>query len=351
MTCTYTLEGIFESVPETKKLAVDRPAGTFSKAEWIKFASDFCERVNAPEPSDAAEVTDDVKYPSMKLVDILARELKVWPDPEWASIGQSNSGTLHKSTNWAVECGWTREAYTMADDWTRAHVTYAEWQAAVDALNDPKVVDLEIDWSKQPEGFPLWLEGANKDHRKHSGWYRSFGQIFEGADGGQWRACREGQFFTVHRKPEPKVVEWDGVGTPPDGVTVEIKRGNCSWIEGDEWQIGKTATVMSSFTNSRGLVIASVQFPGGHCECILTGCLSPSRISELEPVKDNKECPEFLKSRIESLEAELAQAHEKLKQEIVLEVCDNVIVGLGLGLQNRFDLSGGRRITLKRKGN
>ena len=59
---------------------------------------------------------------------------------------------------------------------------------------------MNIDWSKAPEGFPLWLEGTNEEHRKHSGWYRDAGQVFEGAYGGQWRACREGQFFTIHRK-------------------------------------------------------------------------------------------------------------------------------------------------------
>lgn len=70
----------------------------------------------------------------MKLVDILARELKVWPNDEYESIGQSCTGTLHKSPNWLLECGWTKEAYTMADDWSRVHVTRAQWQAAVDAL-------------------------------------------------------------------------------------------------------------------------------------------------------------------------------------------------------------------------
>lgn len=70
----------------------------------------------------------------MKLVDILARELKVWPDDEYHSIGQACNGTLHKSPNWNVDCGWTKEAYTMADDWSRVFVYREEWQAAADAL-------------------------------------------------------------------------------------------------------------------------------------------------------------------------------------------------------------------------
>lgn len=78
---------------------------------------------------------------------------------------------------------------------------------------------IDIDWSKAPEGFPLWLEGTNEEHRKHSGWYRDAGQVFEGASGGQWRACREGQFFTVHRNLEPSI--WTGEGLPPVGTVCE----------------------------------------------------------------------------------------------------------------------------------
>lgn len=143
MTYTYTLEGIFESVPETKKLAVVRPAGTFSKAEWIKFASDFCDRVNAPDPGD------DVKSPSMKLVDILARELKVWPEGSLAATQdgdgeinqQSESGRpefCERLDQWKAGpgrlCIFSHEKLILAEDYTTAIVTRAEWQAAVVAL-------------------------------------------------------------------------------------------------------------------------------------------------------------------------------------------------------------------------
>ena len=77
-----------------------------------------------------------------------------------------------------------------------------------------------------------------------------------------------------------RIPVWNGEGLPPVGLDVEIKRGNCTWIDGDEWQIGKTATVMASFLNSRDIEMASVQFPGGHCECILARCLSPIRTAE-----------------------------------------------------------------------
>ena len=146
----------------------------------------------------------------MKLVDILAWELKVWPEGVLA-IEQDKRGTcLFRLDGEPIP----NYVGSLADDAETAKVTRAEWQAAVDALN------------------------------------------------------------------APKVVEWDGVGLPPVGLDVEIKRGNCTWIDGDEWQIGKTATVMASFLNSRDIEMASVQFPGGHCECILARCLSPIRTAE-----------------------------------------------------------------------
>lgn len=145
MTYTYTLEGIFESVPETKRLAVDRPCGTFSKAEWIKFASDFCERVNAPEPSDNAEADDNVKSPSMKLVDILARELKVWPEGIECLSQLKVTGYIINGKGFD---GRSFDALQIADETlvAGAIVTRFEWQAAVDALNADRV-----EYSPKPE--------------------------------------------------------------------------------------------------------------------------------------------------------------------------------------------------------
>ena len=71
-----------------------------------------------------------------------------------------------------------------------------------------------------------------------------------------------------------------GEWLPPAGIDVEVHRGSCTWIEKDEWQIGKTAQVMSSFINSQGHGIAAIQFPSGHCECILSACLRKIRTPE-----------------------------------------------------------------------
>lgn len=165
----------------------------------------------------------------MKLLDILARELKAWPegvDSVWQS---SCDNEIYFDSD-------VRPFYTSLnaeDSGDRgAVITQAEWQAAVEALNQS---ELDAVLAKNEQ-----LAAARAE----------------------------------------RIPVWNGEGLPPVGLDVEIKRGNCTWIDGDEWQIGKTATVMASFLNSRDIKMASVQFPGGHCECILARCLSPIRTAE-----------------------------------------------------------------------
>ncbi|KRC97724.1 hypothetical protein ASE33_04085 [Pseudomonas sp. Root9] len=110
---------------------------------------------------------------------------------------------------------------------------------------------MNIEWSKAPEGFPLWLEGTNEEHRKHSGWYRDAGQVFEGAYGGQWRACREGQFFTVHRNPGPS--NWTGEGMPPVGIEIEANMPPRGYRESHEWR--RVKVVHGALPDSPGEVL------------------------------------------------------------------------------------------------
>lgn len=84
----------------------------------------------------------------MKLVDILARKMKVWPDDGTDVVGQAIDGCLHMGAACAPCRGYTVETYKMSSDWGGSDVTRAEWQAAVDALNAPKVVE----WDEF--GFP-----------------------------------------------------------------------------------------------------------------------------------------------------------------------------------------------------
>lgn len=83
----------------------------------------------------------------MKLVDILARELTEWAGDVGAITQDKLTGELLDYYHCPLRGGNEREVSSIADDAGEAHdgasgaaVTRADWQAAVDALNAPKVV-------------------------------------------------------------------------------------------------------------------------------------------------------------------------------------------------------------------
>lgn len=221
----------------------------------------------------------------MKLVDILARDLKIWPEGISAITQGLNTGMLRdenfdeiKGAGYlkiAEDSGFHRSISTP----NAAIITRAQWQAAVDALKTKKEKIMAIDWSKAPKDFPLWLEGTNEDHCKHSGWYRERGAVYEGAAGGQWRAWREGQFFTVHRKPESDA--WTGEGLPPVGATVEIHRGKWNIRIDSECFLGIPVTVAAAFKMGSGTEMIAVDGgPSIGCEVFRAECARPIRTPE-----------------------------------------------------------------------
>lgn len=85
----------------------------------------------------------------------------------------------------------------------------------------------EIDWSKAPEGFPLWLEDIRPERlgdRQHDRSCWAFDKNGEYAlytprgIPGWWAASRKNIDFKVHERPAP----WIGAGLPPVGIDVEI---------------------------------------------------------------------------------------------------------------------------------
>ena len=92
----------------------------------------------------------------MKLVDILARELKVWPE-NCECVWQVLSGRLAIDKD---RDRLTDSTYTIARDWHEARVTRAEWQAAVDALNqselDAVLAKNEQLAAARAERIPVW---------------------------------------------------------------------------------------------------------------------------------------------------------------------------------------------------
>lgn len=127
-----------------------------------------------------------------------------------------------------------------------------------------------IDWSNQPKDFPLWLEGKG-EHKKHSGWYRRRGEVFEHENHGQFRAVREGQFFTVHTKPE-----WNGEGLPPVDTFCERS------INPSTWKLTRicghsTDGVYAAFYDGDGLM-------GWDDDCKFRPIRTPEQIAEEERI-------------------------------------------------------------------
>lgn len=126
-----------------------------------------------------------------KLIDILARELKVWPEG-YVRLEQSMMGVVfYKVFDGMLPVG----IFTISDDYRTTKVTRAEWQAAVDALNAPKAVE----WDG--EGFPpigLFCE-------------------YRGTESGIWSGCE-----IVATRNNAWIVLGDGYET--DFVTLESLR-------------------------------------------------------------------------------------------------------------------------------
>ena len=76
------------------------------------------------------------KQSGKKLVEILAVELKEWPEG-FLDVGQASEGSLHLP-GIGDHVRHTSERYTLADDWMIAIVTRAQWEAERAKLSKPK---------------------------------------------------------------------------------------------------------------------------------------------------------------------------------------------------------------------
>ena len=74
----------------------------------------------------------------MKLVELLAKELKEWPEGAGDVVGQARDGSLHLNGSYEENRGFTDEQYTLAKDWMSADVTKSQWQAEREKMNKPK---------------------------------------------------------------------------------------------------------------------------------------------------------------------------------------------------------------------
>lgn len=135
----------------------------------------------------------------MKLVDILALELKVWPEDYSCNYCcQSDSST-------EVFFGHPAGSIFLserADETKYVEVTRAQWQAAVDALKTENCAHLWVGWSDT-------------------------------------EACE------LCNKTRKVVVEWDGEGLPPVGTVCEWKeKTGFSWVKATVLFITDSSVVM-----------------------------------------------------------------------------------------------------------
>lgn len=175
----------------------------------------------------------------MKLVDILARELRKWPegaafltqsmfDPEIyqtkGGINPSDLTSLRPPVYVSQKCqGLTYEL-----------VTCAEWQAAVDALKAKEV----IGWWHPAPGNPHKAFAAISSRKSHSD---LLGDGFEGEkeDGSKYHVLTE---HWTWRPVDALPAKWNGEGLPPVGANVEVvglgegyKPDSLkSWADGDK---------------------------------------------------------------------------------------------------------------------
>lgn len=86
---------------------------------------------------------------------------------------------------------------------------------------------MNIDWSKAPEGFPLWIEDLRPEcGGDMGGWHREESDRFVALDGTYWSKGDDMSGFKVHRQPQ-----WDGEGLPPVGVVCEFRVDANEWLE------------------------------------------------------------------------------------------------------------------------
>lgn len=152
----------------------------------------------------------------MKLVDILARELCLWPTGV-AGLRQHENGSLLDEANYAISAF---APCVLADDRVLATVTRAQWQEAREALNTPVKPGAPMPpISEAPSDATHWDQGINctAGWAKRAGdnwyWWPMNGSPLEPG----WRPYRDPatrNFIKIER-------EWNGEGLPPAGAFCE----------------------------------------------------------------------------------------------------------------------------------
>lgn len=189
----------------------------------------------------------------MKLVDILARGLKVWPEGVLSLSQLQRNGAIINGKGYDGR-EWAR--FQIAEDTQPAGVlvTEAQWRAAVDALKAEKEEEkvMTIDWSKAPEGFDFHFR-AKRSSRADEG------AFYQATKGGRF-VNERGSYISYTDMHEitglfvmtvrPQVVEWTGEGRPPAGTVCEFNDGCGGGYKKVEIMYVSTMTILVKFDGS-----------------------------------------------------------------------------------------------------
>lgn len=399
MTYTFNDQAIFEAVAGAKAI-VRRPIGMSDK-KWAKYADGVVKALDNRAPCTPLErgeaihksmLDDAQKSPSMKLVDILARELKVWPHSDDASASQDPDKEIafFEHSDQSITTGyqsWSGNSYIsrslialkdLASDWKTAKVTRAEWQAAVDALNAPKD-DAQTDDTvsvRQFIGRGWRIPVYNIDEIGIINWPR---RVYS------FDLPPSLRDLDVKPKAEPKPVEWDGKGLPPVGsevlTMIDFKKAPPYTIinlteMGVDVQRAKPRFQKAKVLYASDKYVITMTSSGVECMAPRS-CVKFERIQDSEqvaaeapePKTDSQENKEFLearvklledeeqsrKARIKDLESQLEQltADNEALSDIVVQLDDNAIQVLmrardGDGLY--FTSKEGQKVSVLRSG-
>lgn len=194
----------------------------------------------------------------MKLVDILARRLKSWPEQAVTAVQDLDGEVkfdhshemprINKSKDVWIRQGDQGDSIhpeELAEDLSYAIVTRAQWQASVDALKCEGAKDgSHINWDTYPDAthFVISAEAGIS-----TGFYRQ--------DGIKMRDCENEGEYTFRLDdlhPLRKIAllarplaEWSGEGFPPIGTVCEWKeKTGFQWVKATVLFITESSVVM-----------------------------------------------------------------------------------------------------------
>lgn len=145
----------------------------------------------------------------------------------------------------------------------------------------------DIDWSKAPEGFPVWIESHYKSDP--SNWHVRAEKGYKDRKGGMWfdHQVEDGE-CTVHLRPE-----WNGEGLPSVGTVCEqAPRGVAEHAREVLW---RKVRIIAHLEDSRLTGPVAVYLPTdgqANCDQAVASCFRPIRTAEQIAADERKQAVE-----------------------------------------------------------